>query len=60
MLAIVAAAIFTLALLFELAKTHIGDVFTASTLLMAGLICLALYLAGLGGGVRGYRTRLRR
>jgi len=56
MLAIVAAIFFALALLFELAKLG-GDVINAGTLQTAGLLFVALHLAGaLGWGTR-YRGR---
>ena len=48
MLAIVAAIIFGLALLLDLLDVTVGDAFTATTLLMAGLLCLSLHLAGIG------------
>jgi hypothetical protein len=55
--------IFALALLFDLLDAKVGDAFTAQTLLFAGLLCLALHLAGIGGaspvngGWRGRGTR---
>jgi hypothetical protein len=67
MLALVAALIFALALLLDLVEANLGDAFTPQTLLFAGLFCLALHLAGVGGaspingGWRGRgRTRSRR
>lgn len=48
MLAIIAAIIFGLALLFDFAEVSVGDAFDSTTLLMAGLFCLALHLAGVG------------
>lgn len=59
MLAIVAAIIFGLALLLDFADATVGDAFTTDTLLIAGLFCLALHLAGVGVGV-GSRLRSRR
>jgi hypothetical protein len=50
MLAIVAAIIFGLALLLDLAEANLGEVFDSMTLLTAGLLCLALHLAGVGAG----------
>jgi hypothetical protein len=55
-LAIVAAVLFAFALLFELAKLG-GDVINSTTLTTAGLLFVALHLAGaLGWGSR-YRGR---
>jgi len=48
MLALVAAGLFGLALIFDLGKVGLGDVITTSTLLEAGLLCVALHLAGYG------------
>jgi hypothetical protein len=65
MLALVGAFIFGLALLLDLFDADLGDAFTPTTLLTAGLFCLALHLAGIGGaspvngGWRG-RGRTRR
>jgi hypothetical protein len=59
-LAILAAILFALALLLELAKTSLGDVITAGTLSTAGLLCLALHLAGVGTGWRWRGPRYRR
>ena len=56
MLAIVAAVLFAFALIFELAKFG-GDVINSTTLTTAGLLFVALHLAGaLGWGSR-YRGR---
>jgi hypothetical protein len=59
MLAIVAAVIFGLALVLDLADANLGDAFTPITLITAGLFCLALHLAGVGSGWN-WRTRRRR
>jgi hypothetical protein len=59
MLAIVAAVIFGLSLLLDLADASLGDAFTPMTLLTAGLFCLALHLAGVGSGWN-WRSRRRR
>jgi hypothetical protein len=59
MLAIIAAVIFGLSLLFDLAEVTVGDAFDAQTLLFAGLLCLALHLAGVGTAAR-WRQRARR
>ena len=59
MFAIIAAIIFGLALLLDFANANLGDAFTTDTLLMAGLLCLALHLAGVGAGIRTW-GRVRR
>ncbi len=66
MLALVGALIFALALLLDLLDASLGDAFDSQTLLFAGLFCLALHLAGVGGaspvngGWRGRGTRTGR
>jgi hypothetical protein len=68
MLALVGAVIFALALLLDLLEAKLGDAFTPQTLLFAGLFCVALHLAGVGGASpvnggwrgRGGRTGSRR
>jgi hypothetical protein len=65
MLAIIAAAVFGFALLLDLLNSNLGapDLFNWNTLVLIGLLCLALYLAGVGrggtagGGGRWYRGR---
>ena len=59
MFAIIAAILFGLALLFELTGTSLGTRITASTLTTAGLLCVALHLAGVLTAWRG-RGRWRR
>jgi len=59
MFAIIAAVIFGLALLLDLADADVGDAFTPITLITAGLLCLALHLAGVGSGWN-WRSRRRR
>jgi hypothetical protein len=65
MLALVGAAFFALALILDLANVSFGSTVTLQTLLLAGLLCFALHLAGIGGaspvngGWRG-RGRSRR
>jgi hypothetical protein len=56
MLAIVAAVLFAIALLLDLAKLSLGPIGT-STLLYAGLLCVALHLAGVATAWRGRRFR---
>ena len=64
MFAIIAAILFALALIFDLAKVGLGDIVTTTTLLEAGLLCVALHLAGYGAGVSRpswtWRRRARR
>ncbi|WP_433263252.1 hypothetical protein ACQPZF_31700 [Actinosynnema sp. CS-041913] len=60
MLAIIAAVIFGLALLLDLANASLGSVIDGSTLLLAGLLCVALHLAGVGAGARSFSFRRRR
>jgi hypothetical protein len=50
MFAIIAAVIFGLALILDWANANVSDAFTPQTLLMAGLLCIALHLAGVGVG----------
>jgi hypothetical protein len=54
--AIVGAVLFGLALLFQLAGISV-PVLTAEVLVTAGLLCVALHLAGIG---TARRTRSRR
>jgi hypothetical protein len=60
MFAIIAAIIFGLALLLDFANADLGDAFTQGTLLMAGLLCLALHMAGVGVGARSWNWRRAR
>ncbi|MEW2359800.1 hypothetical protein [Spirillospora sp. NPDC029432] len=55
MLAIVAAVVFGLALLFDLADIA-SDPFDYQTLITVGLLLIALHLAGVGAG-SDWRTR---
>lgn len=48
MLAIVAAIVFLLSLIFDWAGVHAGDILTSGTLVTIGLLILALHLAGFG------------
>jgi hypothetical protein len=60
--AIIAAIIFGLALLLDLLNTNLGaaDLFSPMTLLFAGLLCVALHMAGWGHGwAKGYRRGRR-
>lgn len=58
MFAILAAAIFGLGLLLDLLNVKTSDAFTPGTLMMAGLFCVALHLAGVGATTT-WRTRTR-
>jgi glucose dehydrogenase len=57
MFAIVAAIFFGLALLLNLLKMGLTSPFGGSTLLLAGLLCLALHMAGVGSSVNLSRRR---
>ncbi|GAA0919341.1 hypothetical protein [Nonomuraea longicatena] len=50
MFALVAALLFVLALIFEIAGVAVGGVVTVTTLGTAGLLCVALHLLGVGAG----------
>jgi hypothetical protein len=56
---ILAAALFGLALLMELAGFGLGPIITTDTLTAAGLLCVALHLAGVATD-RSRFTRSRR
>jgi hypothetical protein len=61
MTAIIAAVLFALALLFQLTGASLS-VITAQALVIAGLLCLALHMAGVGSNrvaVRGHTRRRR-
>ncbi|HZM84882.1 MAG TPA: hypothetical protein VFC19_54865 [Candidatus Limnocylindrales bacterium] len=57
MFAIIAAILFGLALLLELTSVDFGTVVTAVTLTTAGLLCVALHLAGVATALPRYRRR---
>ncbi len=59
MLAIVAAVVFALALLFDLIDVS-TDAFNFQTLVTLGLLLLALHLAGVGGSAGGRSWSRRR
>jgi hypothetical protein len=50
MLGIIAAILFVIAFLLNLAGTSTPAVFTPTSLMLAGLACLALHLSGVGTG----------
>lgn len=58
MSALIAVVLFALALLFQLLNVSLS-VITANVLITAGLLCVALHLAGVGSAVRvrGYTRR---
>ncbi|MDE3724555.1 MULTISPECIES: hypothetical protein [Nocardiopsis] len=56
MSATIAAVLFGLALLFELIGFGIAGLLTPTTLALAGLIFLALHLAGYGSATGGRRS----
>jgi hypothetical protein len=52
MLAIVAVVIFAIAFIIRVTSTATDAVFAPASLVILGLICVALHLAGLGAGWR--------
>ena len=69
MLAIIAAIVFGLSLIFDWADVALGDIITSGTLVTIGLLLLALHVAGVGpdhpwrsraGATAGTRRRWRR
>jgi hypothetical protein len=58
MFAILAAIIFALSLILDWSDAKVSDAFTPQTLLTAGLLCIALHLAGIGTST-GWRGRRR-
>jgi hypothetical protein len=58
MLAIVAAVLFGLALILQLAGVTLGPL-DSQLLVVAGLLCLALHLAGVGSRTSGWRRSRR-
>jgi predicted Co/Zn/Cd cation transporter (cation efflux family) len=59
MLAIAAAIVFAIAFLINATSTATSAVFSPPSLLLVGLVCLALHLAGLGSGLSVPRRRRR-
>jgi hypothetical protein len=60
MLAILAAVLFGLALLLDLLNVSMNELLNTGTLMVAGLLCVALHLAGVGAGWRTGRSWRRR
>ncbi len=60
MMAMIAAVAFGLALILDLAKVALGEVITVNTLVVLGLLLLALHLAGIGSGTRSWNWRRAR
>jgi hypothetical protein len=58
MFAIVAAVILGLSLILDWSDAKVSDAFTPQTLLTAGLLCIALHLAGIGTSTK-WRGRRR-
>lgn len=58
MTAMIAAVLFGLALIFQLAGISI-EIITADVLITAGLLCVALHLAGVGSRSVSYRRSNR-
>jgi hypothetical protein len=55
MLAIIAAIIFAIAFIINVTGTATSAVFAPSSLILVGLACLALHVAGIGSGWRWRR-----
>jgi hypothetical protein len=60
MLAMVAAVLFAIALIFNLAGTTLGTHIGSGTFIAAGLMCLALHQAGVGTSTNWRRSYRRR
>jgi hypothetical protein len=60
MLAIIAAILFVIAFLLNATNTATSAVFAPTSLLLVGLACLALHLAGVGTGWKVPSRRRRR
>lgn len=57
MFAIIAAVLFAIVLVLDLAGQDLGPVLTVGFLTTAGFLCIALHLAGAGGWARYRRGR---
>jgi hypothetical protein len=60
MLAVIAAILFALAFILNAAGAGASPIFTAFSLMLAGLACLALHEAGYGTGWAASMRRRRR
>jgi hypothetical protein len=56
MFAVIAAVLFAIVLVLDLANKDLGPVLTNTFLTTAGLLCIALHLAGAGGWSRYRRS----
>lgn len=52
MLALAGAVVFAIALIIDWADAKVPDAFTPQTLLLLGLLLVALHLAGVGAGYK--------
>jgi hypothetical protein len=59
MFAFLAAVIFALSLILDWADAKVSDAFTPQTLVTAGLLSIALHLAGVGTSTRWLGRRRR-
>jgi cell division protein FtsX len=59
MFAILAAIIFALSLILDWADTKVSDAFTPQTLVTAGLLSIAVHLAGIGTSTSWLSRRRR-
>jgi tetrahydromethanopterin S-methyltransferase subunit C len=59
MFAVIAAVLFALALIFDLTGTSLGNL-GPTAFMLAGLLCIALHLAGVATAWRGGRRWRRR
>jgi hypothetical protein len=57
MFAIIAAVLFAVALVLDLADKDLGPILTNGFLITAGLLCIALHLAGAASRISSYRGR---
>ena len=57
MLGIIAVVLFVIAFILNAAGTSVSAVFSPFSLMLLGLVCLALHLAGVGAGWSVARRR---